>query len=141
MGRARKFTNKDKWCSGCKKQLPLEAFAVNRSTVSGRQDYCYHCHNGLKWSKDANKTGYVYVIGNPESGLYKIGCSTNLEARLRKMQAHSPVRLTLVASKKVERMLGSERAAHFKVAEFSEQGGWFRLTYDEAVHALDALVS
>lgn len=56
MGRRRLFNDKEKWCNKCKKWLPLDAFAENRRTASGRQDYCKTCHSAYGdsfWGKVA----------------------------------------------------------------------------------------
>lgn len=39
----RLFNDKEKHCNRCKKWLPLDNFGKNRSTSSGRTDYCKSC--------------------------------------------------------------------------------------------------
>ena len=43
MGRSPKFNDKEKWCNHCKKWLPLDSFAANATTASGRAYYCEDC--------------------------------------------------------------------------------------------------
>ena len=33
------------WCPGCRRELPPDAFPLNRSSRTGRQTYCKPCHN------------------------------------------------------------------------------------------------
>jgi hypothetical protein len=47
MGRPRKFTDTEKWCSTCQQWLPLSEFGKNKTTASGLQDRCKTCSNTL----------------------------------------------------------------------------------------------
>ena len=56
------------------------------------------------------KAGSVYVIQDKETGLYKIGRTTNLERRLKELGVGKTARL--INSKKVEDAAATEKKAH-----------------------------
>ncbi len=43
MGRSPKFNEREKWCNHCTSWLPLDSFAINSKTASGRAYYCKKC--------------------------------------------------------------------------------------------------
>lgn len=43
-----RFTETEKWCSGCEKWLPHSAFNKNKWTKSGLQVYCEACRPGAQ---------------------------------------------------------------------------------------------
>lgn len=67
----------------------------------------------------------VYVIDGG-NGFYKIGSTSNLESRLRTLQASSPCPLTVVMQGPGSFHL--ERALHRQFAHRRAHGEWFELT-------------
>ena len=67
--------------------------------------------------------GIVYFIG-PEVGPVKIGYTTNLPSRLKRLQSGSPVRLSVLAAALEQEMI-QERIYHFRFAEHRLHGEWF----------------
>jgi T5orf172 domain len=143
MGRRKLFDDQSKWCNKCSQQLPLDAFGFNRRTASGRQDYCISCHAKYYESSlgTADSAGFVYVIGNANAGMYKIGCAVNPESRLQRLQASSPLLLTLVTKKHFDKMIYAERAVHILLHQFRQHGEWFALTTKQAIEALNGVAS
>ena len=73
MGRKRLFNDKEKWCNKCEKWLPLDAFAENKRTASGRQDYCRTCHGSYSdvfWGKIAVVEKMLLEKHNMQPGEY-----------------------------------------------------------------------
>ena len=69
---------------------------------------------------------YVYFITNKDRNLVKIGQSTNVEERLKALQAGSPVRLTL--HRTVKDPFGTlEYDLHRAFRHLREHGEWFRI--------------
>lgn len=66
--------------------------------------------------------GIVYFIG-PRRGQVKIGFTTDLPARLTRIQAHSPLWLTVLAS--VEGTVETERNYHRQFNRHRLHGEWF----------------
>ena len=58
------------------------------------------------------KAGSVYVIQDKESGLYKIGRTTNMQRRMRELGVGKTARL--VRQKQVEDAAAVEKAAHLR---------------------------
>jgi hypothetical protein len=76
-------------------------------------------------------TNYVYLIGHPESCMYKVGVSNNPKRRFQAIQAHSPVMLLLIAIKPCgDTAYQEERRLHLALSRFRHHGEWFKLTKD-----------
>jgi len=77
--------------------------------------------------------GYIYVIGNDELGLFKIGFSRNhpAEGRLRHLQVGSPVILRLVTSIYVENAPKEEARLHEQFVEKHVHYEWYRLSPED----------
>lgn len=65
---------------------------------------------------------WVYFVGS-RHGLVKIGAAACIKARLRTMQAHSPVRLRVLAKCRGGEEL--ERAYHEHYSRYRKHGEWF----------------
>uniref|UniRef100_UPI003F49232F GIY-YIG nuclease family protein n=1 Tax=Streptomyces sp. CA-141956 TaxID=3240051 RepID=UPI003F49232F len=68
-------------------------------------------------------TTYTYVIGEAGSSAVKIGMSNTPERRLREIQAHSPVRVTILWTHPGGHPL--EQALHSHFAAYRMHGEWF----------------
>ncbi|MGW6976462.1 GIY-YIG nuclease family protein [Streptomyces sp. NPDC054952] len=65
----------------------------------------------------------VYLIGNVDSNLAKIGVTSQLAVRLRALRASSPVRLEVLWSTAGDWAL--ERALHQRFTDRRTHGEWF----------------
>lgn len=70
------------------------------------------------------KPSQVYFIGAEVTGLIKIGCAVNPQARLRSLQTGSPDRLSIIAT--VPGDAAMERGLHSQFAADRMHGEWFR---------------
>ena len=77
--------------------------------------------------------GFVYVIGNDDLGLFKIGFSRKhpSENRLRYLQVGSPVVLRLAVCAYVKNAPKEEARLHELFAEKHERCEWYRLLPDD----------
>jgi hypothetical protein len=87
--------------------------------------------------------GFVYVIGNDELGLFKIGFSRNhpSENRLKHLQVGSPVILRLAACTYVENAPREETRLHELFAEKHEHHEWYRLSPDDLKNMGETLIA
>lgn len=82
---------------------------------------------------------FIYVIGGEATPFVKIGIARDPLGRIRQLQTGSPQTLALLRRwgpmpRKVAVRL--EGDAHFILGDFREQGEWFRVTAEEAAHAV-----
>ncbi len=77
--------------------------------------------------------GYVYVIGNDELGVYKIGYSRRhpQENRLHHLQVGSPVILRIAATAYSDNAPAGEKRLHQQFSEKHVHYEWFRLSPDD----------
>lgn len=73
--------------------------------------------------------GFIYVAEN--LGLYKIGYTRNLEARLRNIQTNSASPITIITAYHVDNMLNEERILKARFKDKCAHGEWFRLTEED----------
>lgn len=66
----------------------------------------------------------VYVVQAGEDGLCKIGTTTSLDQRMRTLQSHSPLPLTLLGTVAGGRAM--EASFHRQFARYRQHGEWFR---------------
>lgn len=66
----------------------------------------------------------VYVVQAGEDGLCKIGTTTGLDQRMRTLQSHSPLPLTLLGTVAGGRAM--EASFHRQFARYRQHGEWFR---------------
>lgn len=71
--------------------------------------------------------GTIYFIG-PREGIVKIGFTTDLEERMRRLQCGSPVALEVIATVAGDTRL--EREYHRRFADARQHGEWFLRTID-----------
>lgn len=69
------------------------------------------------------RTGFVYLI--EAAGLVKIGFTVNVEARIRELQAGSPIVYSLLTS--FPATMTTERDLHKRFADYRSHREWFRL--------------
>ncbi|MFE5899891.1 GIY-YIG nuclease family protein [Streptomyces sp. NPDC056488] len=82
-------------------------------------------------------TGWVYVIGSPNSRTVKIGVTVDLVRRLREIQNLSPVELKVLWS--VPGGPALEQALHDHFSEIRSHGEWFTFASDP-VQAVQAAI-
>lgn len=85
--------------------------------------------NGVKESPRqmiTMKQEYVYFM--KACGLVKIGYTNDLSGRLRSMNAHSPVKITIVRKFKTSYGCRDERFLHRLLAQHRVRGEWFRIS-------------
>lgn len=72
-----------------------------------------------------NCAGWVYFVQGVDGGPIKIGCSTNVGARLRDLQGASPTRLRIIGVIPSADMLADEASWHRQHAAYRLLGEWF----------------
>lgn len=70
--------------------------------------------------------GLVYFISGGEGTAVKIGFTTDLRTRLKRLQSASPVHLLVLAKVEGDRAL--EREYHRRFARYRLHGEWFKLS-------------
>ncbi|WP_338576277.1 DUF1376 domain-containing protein [Pseudomonas canadensis] len=81
--------------------------------------------------------GYVYFVTDPDSYLVKVGYSKNPWARLSELRRSHGVALSVVAT--IKTVDKSETTIHAALAEFREEGEWFRKS--DCVNSLISAIS
>ncbi|MCP4643089.1 MAG: GIY-YIG nuclease family protein [bacterium] len=74
----------------------------------------------------------VYVLKDPASGCYKIGCSRDMGKRVQAIASSMPVKPTLFASFPGESPRDIERELHHKYSASRMNGEWFDLSTAQA---------
>src|SRR5271157_5878078 len=86
-------------CERCGHVWIAQIVQENGQWVSQFPKCCARCKNPNWDVKRPTNNGILYVIGNVESGMYKIGASTDTVKRLATLQTGSPLPLTIVGQK------------------------------------------
>lgn len=105
------------------------------------QLFCFEEREPLKKHFEAEEQNSgVYLIRGVGTNMYKIGCTTNIEERLKNLQIGSPVSLELIAffPTKLHTMLESK--LHRMYAENRKHGEWFNFSDKELESILDSTV-
>lgn len=84
------------------------------------------------------KVGYVYFIKADTLGV-KIGCTSNLESRVKALKVASPHELTLITSVKSSNYIELERQFHEWFKHKHIKGEWYDITDAEIGQALIVL--
>jgi hypothetical protein len=71
--------------------------------------------------------GYVYLIQPDKHNVYKIGCSTHAERRLKSLQSDKAYRLEIVATNHYPAYKQAELQWHFVFKKYHLSGDWFAL--------------
>lgn len=75
--------------------------------------------------------GYVYLIGSPTFGWYKIGKSATPDIRIKDIGILLPFKVAVFAIWKAENHHLLETVLHEKYAQFNINGEWFRFERDK----------
>lgn len=88
-----------------------------------------------------NIPGFIYVAFNADTGLYKIGLSKNVGARIKQIANDQACDVTLFHSFPVMRMGESEAMMHERFRDKHVYGEWFRLdsTDIETIQSIKSL--
>jgi len=78
-----------------------------------------------------NSDGFVYLYGNMEKGLFKIGASKNPKQRVMQLNKISPYLSVLLHKIPAMNMREAERLLHIKYADKKQLGEWFELNMDD----------
>jgi len=97
---------------------------------------CNLCEVKFDFSSDRRRkdegAGFVYVIGDSELGVYKIGCSRNPKSRLYAMgKTKGPLELEIVCAIPVENKYEAEGKLHTRFSDKRKRGEWFLLDKDD----------
>lgn len=77
----------------------------------------------------------IYVLRSSETGLVKIGKSTNLTRRIADLQRMNASRLELVAYCSCANPGFAEEILHFRLAHCRQHGEWFRASLEDVLNA------
>jgi hypothetical protein len=108
------------------KASQLVTWAIN-DWFDSHPDYVKGYKPDRKLEDSRGKDGFVYLMLS-ETGLYKIGRSTDCQARLKAVKQQERCGVTFIGAHDVSDAHAAERAAHAMFAEKREHGEWFRLT-------------
>ena len=81
-----------------------------------------------KFMKYRNRNRRVYFMRQGNSNYYKIGCTTNLEQRLKSIQMYNPIKLKIIAD--VKGCYKFEKYLHRLYDDYRKRGEWFEIPYD-----------
>lgn len=70
----------------------------------------------------------MYIFGNADYGLYKIGASASPKWRLAVYKSYLPFDVKMVYTVLVKEMKRAEKAAHIYLEDKQTRGEWFRLS-------------
>jgi len=84
-------------------------------------------------------TGYVYLIGNPTFGWYKIGKSITPEIRVQNIGVLLPFKIEVVGIWKSENHSRLEKHLHQTYDDFRINGEWFRFSKTQIQMLFDRL--
>lgn len=77
-------------------------------------------------------SGYVYVVRDPTSGLYKIGCSANLPQRIKQLNSYLPIgKLDVILLLPTPAYRTLERDLHARFGRQRVKGEWFSLADED----------
>jgi len=85
--------------------------------------------------------GFVYFIGTPTFGWYKIGKSKTPEVRIRDLGILLPFKLEVLAVWRAENHHQMERALHEIYAPQKINGEWFEFSRKQAQEVIDKIPS
>jgi len=77
--------------------------------------------------------GYVYLVHMEGTSFYKIGKSTNVESRIKKIATFLPLEIEVVYSFAVDDMAQVEKELHSLYAAKQVRGEWYDLTDAEVL--------
>ena len=83
-------------------------------------------HN--EWMKYRNRKRRVYFMRQGNSNYYKIGCTTNLQQRLKSIQSYNPIKIKIVAE--VKGCHKFEKYLHRLYDDYRIRGEWFEIPSD-----------
>lgn len=83
----------------------------------------------IKYSRLPNPDKHLYILSM--NGLFKIGVSDHVGARIKSLQTGSPYPITMVYSKYVGKALDVEKILHQKFKTQRVMNEWFRLTKED----------
>ena len=94
-------------------------------------------HMAMTISSSILKPTGLYIIQG--AGLTKIGISSNIESRFKKLTTSSPVPLTLAHECTTDLARSVEKELHTKYKEFNSHGEWFNLTEEQVKEIVEYL--
>lgn len=74
------------------------------------------------------KSGVVYLIKADDTNRYKIGCTSNLKARLKALEIKNPYKLEVIHTIPSNDIEALEKALHDQFAQYRTHSEWFELT-------------
>jgi hypothetical protein len=84
-------------------------------------------------------TGYVYLIGTPIFGWYKIGKSKSPEVRIKNLGILLPFKIKVIGVWKAENHTLMEQTLHEMYRDHKINGEWFEFNKKEVVNIADSI--
>ena len=94
--------------------------------VDGKK-ICWECQELLETRRVKEFHGFVYLIGNKEKGIYKIGLSQQPRNRYKAFGTKLPFKLEILHQVGTDDMKKAERLLHTWFREKNMHGEWFEL--------------
>ena len=102
-----------------------------------KQMVCSNCRKNREQEKIKYK-GYIYLIGNKEMGIYKIGMSQQPKERYKAFQTKLPFEVKIIHQIGVDDMTKAEKRLHNYFNQKKTHGEWFQLDEQEVTLILRA---
>jgi hypothetical protein len=123
-----------KVCSRCQELKPDTEYGYHAKTSDHLSHICHNCRteNARLWNQVRNNQipGFLYLFRS-DNGLYKIGHSTNVEARLHECRKYSPVAIDLIESWYNDDANGLEQELHIRYKDLHHHAEWFALSPEQ----------
>lgn len=124
-----------KICPKCTSKLPatVDCFGRDSRNPDGLSKHCRLCIRQHPRSYTLRQPGYVYLVNQVGTALYKIGATTqqNPMHRVTQLQSsHRGVALQLILAIPTADCFGFEKQLHDEFGKHRMYGEWFRLDSD-----------
>ena len=115
---------------------PTDTFLELFDPLYTDNGYDYSCY-AFTYEELPRTYQWVYSFYNPDSGLTKIGVSSDIDKRKRSLEYSSGSDLTLLYAVRCHEYLFLERLLHSYYSEYRKNGEWFRLPTQDSAHIED----
>lgn len=90
-------------------------------------------------NRSNSKAGIIYLVKNSETGLHKIGITTNIKARVSSLKSQYSATVMLVHFRLIDGAGSLEHSLHRRFIGKHSFGEWFDLRDEDIVSAISAI--